>query len=273
MKTSVKLKIFNTISKAEEDDKHSNYFDNFIIVLILLNVLAVLLETVESLDQQYGQFFHRFEIFSVVIFTIEYLLRLWTCTYDERYLHPVRGRLKYMISWEAIVDLMAILPFYLPFILAFDSRSIRALRLFRLLRLFKLGRYSNAVMLLGKVIQYRKEQLIITFSGVMILLIISSTFMYYIEKEAQPVDFSSIPSTMWWGVATLTTVGYGDVTPITPLGKFFGAFIAILGIGAFAVPAGILATGFESALGKKGKKKLTCPKCGHTFKVKEKHIH
>lgn len=266
-KYSLKLRLFNIINKAESGDRLSKALDLFIIWLILLNVLAVLVETVDSVGGPYQNFFRYFEYFSIAIFTVEYLLRLWTCTYDEQYMHPTWGRLRYIFSWSSLIDLLAIIPFYLPVLLSFDSRGVRALRLFRLLRLLKLGRYSKAVKSLGNVLKDRKEELVITFSGVMVLLVISSTFMYYIENEAQPGQFSSIPATMWWGVATLTTVGYGDITPVTDWGKFLGAVIAILGIGAFAVPAGILATGFESVVHKRKSVRTVCPECGHEHTV------
>lgn len=257
MGNKTKEKILRTLDKGEESDKLSKGFDTFIMALILLNVAAVIVETVESIHVRYGDFFDYFEVFSVVIFSIEYLVRLWACTAIEKYKHPVWGRLKYMISVEAIIDLLAIIPFYLPFLLNHaDGRIIRILRLLRLFRLFKLGRYSMAFGLVTNVIKKRKEELVVTLTLLVILLIFASTLMYYIENEPGRDGFQSIPETMWWGVATLTTVGYGDVYPITPLGKLLGAIIAVLGVGLFALPAGIIAAGFESELsGRKKKKK------------------
>jgi len=150
-----------------------------------------------------------------------------------------------------MIDLFAILPFYLPMIIPLDLRFIRAVRLFRLFRLFKLGRYSKALLLLKKVLKEKKEELILIIFVVILLLIIFSSLMYFIEKEAQPEAFSSIPEAMWWGIITLTTVGYGDVYPITPLGKIIGALIAFLGIGIFALPAGILASGLVEIVRRK----------------------
>ena len=248
-------RILSTIDKGDESDLLSRRFDSFIMTLIVLNVLAVILETVESLRSQYELVFLYFEIFSVVIFTLEYIIRLWTCTVIEKYRHPVWGRIKYIFSAGAIIDLLAILPFYLPYVIAADGRFLRSLRLFRLMRIFKLGRYSTAFQMIIRVIKSRKEELVITFTMVVVLLILASSLMYYIEHEAQPEVFTSIPATMWWGVATLTTVGYGDVYPITPLGKLLGAFIAILGIGVFALPAGIIASSFESEINKSKKNK------------------
>lgn len=247
-------RILKTIDKGDETDVVSRRFDIFIMTLIVLNVIAVIIETVESIQTEYASFFYYFEIFSVVVFSIEYIIRLWTCTVIMKYEHPFWGRVKYIFSPVAIIDLLAILPFYLPFFIAVDARSLRVLRLFRLMRIFKLGRYSMAFQMIVRVVKNRKEELMITFTMVVVLLILSSSLMYYIENEAQPDVFTSIPATMWWGVATLTTVGYGDVYPITPLGKLLGAFIAILGIGVFALPAGIIASSFESEINQRNKK-------------------
>lgn len=148
-----------------------------------------------------------------------------------------------------MIDLFAILPFYLP-VFGIDLRFVRALRLMRLLRLLKLGRYSESIRTLGRVITYKKEQLISTLIALLIMLTVASSLMYYAEHEAQPEAFSSIPSAMWWGVATLTTVGYGDVYPVTALGRFLGTLVAMLGIGIFALPAGIIASGFEEEIQK-----------------------
>lgn len=256
MAQTTKEKVLRTLDKGEDSDRLSKAFDTFIMVLIMLNVVAVIIETVESIHDRFDLWFDYFEIFSVIIFSLEYLVRLWACTAKEKYRHPVWGRLRYMISTEAIIDLLAIIPFYLPILIGHsDGRMIRVLRLLRLFRLFKLGRYSFAFTLITDVLKKRKEELVVTLTLLIVLLIFASTFMFYIENNANPESFKSIPQTMWWGVATLTTVGYGDVYPITPLGKLLGAVIAILGVGLFALPAGIIAAGFESELSKKKKKK------------------
>jgi len=257
MSYTAKQKILRTLDKADDKDILSKRFDQFIMALILLNVAAVIIETVDSIQSNYKLVFEYFEIFSVIVFSIEYLIRVWACTAIEKYKHPVWGRLKYMISVEAIIDLLAILPFYLPYLINHaDGRIIRVLRLFRLFRIFKMGRYSLAFSLITTVIKKRREELVVTLTLLLILLIFASTLMYYIEYEPDKAGFQSIPETMWWGVATLTTVGYGDVYPITALGKLLGAVIAILGVGLFALPAGIIAGGFESELrGKKKEKK------------------
>lgn len=254
MSKITKEKVLKTLDKGDESDKISQGFDKFIMTLILLNVAAVILETVESIHVKYEVAFEYFEIFSVIIFSLEYLVRLWACTAEEKYKHPVWGRLRYMVSTEAIIDLLAIVPFYLPLLINHgDGRILRILRLFRLFRIFKMGRYSLAFGLVTTVLKKRKEELTVSLTLLIVMLIFASSLMYYIENEPGRDGFESIPETMWWGVATLTTVGYGDVYPITPLGKLLGAVIAILGVGLFALPAGIIASGFESELSEKKK--------------------
>lgn len=262
MTQKAKNRIFEILEVASAGDLPSRMFDVFIMSLISLNVIAVILESVKNLSSQYMLFFRMFEIFSIAIFTIEYFLRLWTCTIDRRFNHPAIGRLRFAVTPLAIVDLMAILPFYLPMIIPLDLRFVRAVRLFRLFRLFKMGRYSESLKTLGNVLKAKKEELLIAVFVVLILLVIASSLMYFVENEVQQQAFSSIPAAMWWGVATLTTVGYGDVYPVTPAGKLLGAIIAILGIGMFALPTGILASGFVEEIQKRRGKRKICPHCG-----------
>jgi voltage-gated potassium channel len=261
----IQQRIYELLEVAHPDDTPSRITDLFLFVLIALNVLAVIFETVDDLATQYATVFLFFEVFSVAVFTVEYVLRLWTCTKDERYAHPLGGRLKFAASWSAIVDLLAILPFFLPMFLAIDLRMIRALRFFRLLRFLKLSRYSESMRIFGKVLRSERAELMIALFVAGVLLVIGSSFLYIVEHDAQPDKFSSIPAAMWWGVATLTTVGYGDVAPITPIGRFLGAIVAIMGVGMFALPAGILASGFAREMGKRRKDSDVCPHCGESL--------
>jgi len=150
-----------------------------------------------------------------------------------------------------LIDLLAILPFYLPMIIPLDLRFIRAIRLLRLFRIFKIGRYSKSLNVLKDVIRNKKEELVLIIFVVLIMLVIFSSLMYFVERDVQPEAFASIPHAMWWAIITLTTVGYGDVYPITVLGKILGAMIAFLGIGMFALPAGILGSGLIEAIQKR----------------------
>ncbi len=253
---SIKTKVYKLITSEPQTKGIGNLFFNFFLMaLIVANVIMVILESIQWIYLPNELFFNTFEMISLAIFTVEYILRLWTCTEKPQYQMAIQGRVNYAKTPMAIIDLLAIIPFYLPFLIPIDLRFLRILRLFRLIRLFKLGRYSYALNLLKRSFTKEKEILIISFFILIILLIMASSLMYYVEYEAQPDTFSSIPTTMWWAIATLTTVGYGDIYPITPLGKFIGAFIAILGIGMFAIPTGVLATAFiEEIQNKNGEK-------------------
>jgi voltage-gated potassium channel len=246
----------------EPGDKDSKYFDPFIMGLIILNVVAVTLSTVHTLYLRYAVYFDYFELFSVAVFSVEYILRLWSCTINPRFQDPIRGRLRYMVTPMAIVDLVAVLPFYIPLIFP-DLRFLRAIRLLRLFRMLKMVRYSESLKTFTEVLRLKKEELGVMFFIILMLLIVASAMIYEAEHDAQPEAFSSIPASMWWGVVTLTTVGYGDIYPITPLGKLIGTVVVILGIGLFALPAGILASGFMEVLQQKQKRERTvCPYCG-----------
>jgi voltage-gated potassium channel len=261
MPFSLRRKIYLLIASREGRTPLDKIINAGIIALILLNTLAVILESVDACYESYRQFFLWFETFSVIVFSIEYVLRVWTCPEA-----PPRGkrqltRIKYIFSPGAIIDLIAVLPFYLPMLIGFDFRFLRVFRLIRFFRFFKLGRYMNASKVIGKVFSSKKEELVLSFFITLFLIIAASSIMYFVEHDAQPDKFSSIPETMWWSVATLTTVGYGDVYPVTILGKILTAFISILGIGMFALPAGILASGFSDEF-RNIRKKRFCPGCG-----------
>jgi voltage-gated potassium channel len=258
----VKARVNAVLEGTSSGGTGSSVFAVFITTLILLNVLAVVLATVEPVAARIGLALHWFEVFSIAVFSIEYLLRVWSCTAQDRYAHPVFGRLRYVVSPMALVDLLAVLPFYAPFLIRVDLRFLRALRLLRLTRILKLGRYSESLKTVTRVIRAKKEQLSVAVFVVAIMLVVASSAMYYLEHEAQPKSFSSIPAAMWWGVVTLTTVGYGDVYPVTVAGKVLGAVIAFLGLGLFALPAGILASGFAEELQDRREAKKTCPHCG-----------
>ncbi|HNT81086.1 MAG TPA: ion transporter [Bacteroidia bacterium] len=262
MYSTIKKRIFILLDPAEGGSLWDKFIDSFIVTLIVLNVLAVMLETVDSLFIEYGLIFRQFEVFSVGVFTLEYALRVWTCTFLENYKHPIVGRVKYIMSIGSLIDLIAIAPFFMPFTKIYDFRFVRIFRLLRFLRVFKLGRYLNATKVVSNVLKEKKEELVLCLIITITLIVVASSFMYFVEHDAQPIKFSSIPETMWWSVTTLTTVGYGDVIPITGLGRVLTSCISILGIGMFALPAGILASGFSAEFQKLKKHKNVCPHCG-----------
>ncbi len=237
-------------------------FVRFIYILIILNVFFLILESYKELHQDWALFFKVFEIISVIIFTIEYLLRVWVANLKAEKNQSWKYRLKFIFSAYGLIDLLAILPFYLPFIFPFDLRITRILRLFRMLRVFKLGRYSKSLKLIQSVLKDTKSELSMTVFVAFILLVFSSTLMYYVEHDVQPEKFASIGHSFWWAVATLTTVGYGDVYPITGLGKVLSAVIALIGIGFVALPTGIISSAFIDKVQAAKKEKRKCPHCG-----------
>jgi len=228
----------------------------------------VILETVEDIHAKYRKFFYLVEIISIIIFTIEYILRILVCTINRRYSAPISGRIKFIFTPYALVDLLSILPFYLPILIPFDLRFIRSVRLFRIIRIMKLGRYSESVSYIINVFKLKKEELYITYFILILLLIIFSSLIYFSEHVAQPNNFSSIPTSLWWGIMTLTTIGYGDIYPITVMGKVIAGMIAIIGIGMFALPAGIFASGFMEEMQRKNKNEKICPHCGKSLDKK-----
>ncbi len=272
-------KLFLTLEVAHPDDKMSQIFDYFFVGFIILNVLAVCLGTVDSIKANHEQIFYRFEVFSILFFTVEYLLRLWCCTISHKYRHPLWGRIRYILSPLALIDLFVILPLYLP-LKTTDLRFARSLRLFQFLRFLKLSRYLKSLKMLGEVLANRQEELVSTVITVMMLLLFSGSLIYFAEHEAQPEQFPHIPAAMWWAVVTLTTVGYGDVYPVTLLGRILGGIVAILGVGIVALPAGIVATSFAEVLEKKKQKQKpklkSCPHCGKPLNqrpAKKKKTH
>lgn len=254
-------RIWEVVELAAAGDWASKVFDIFIISMILLNIAAVIVGSLEGFSERYSNLLDLFEILSVAIFTAEYLLRVWACTSKPMFSHPIWGRLKFCLTFAAVVDAMAVLPFYLPFILGADFRFLRIMRLFRITRILKLGRYSASLQLIGRVMRNKKEGLMVTITVALILLITVSCLMFYLEHEAQPEAYPSIPAAMWWGVVTLTTVGYGDVYPMTACGKLLAGLAAFLGVGLFALPTAILGMGFLEEIKKKPVLK-NCPHCG-----------
>ncbi len=258
---SWRRRTWQIVELAAAGDTPSRVFDVAILVLIFLNVVAVIVGSVAAAQARFGLFLEVFEVVSVIVFTVEYAARLWSCTVDPRFAHGVTGRIRYAFRPMMIIDLLAIVPFYLP-LWAIDLRSLRVLRLLRVIRVAKIGRYYSSLELIRQVFRSKKEELVLTSCLMGLLLVVSSSVLYYCENETQPDVFSSIPATMWWAVATLTTVGYGDMYPVTVAGRLCAGVIAILGIGMFALPTGILGAGFVEAIQKSKEPHGRCPHCG-----------
>ncbi len=235
----------------------------FLITLILLNLIAVILETEPEIYNSNKNFFHYFDLISVIIFSIEYVLRVWSCTHEKKYHHWFWGRLKYMYSWEGLIDLAAILPYFLHIMQVLDLRSLRLLRLLRFFRIFRLTSYMKSSQVIINVFKTRMQELLLSLILSMGLIIISACLVYYAEHFAQPEKFKSIPRTLWWSVVTLTTTGYGDMVPETLVGRLLTGFIMLIGVAFFALPAGIITAGFLEEMRKQRKpKSQNCPHCG-----------
>ena len=250
--TAYRTKVAALLAGQGAYQKAGGYLDAFLITLIMINVVAIVLESVPELTAQYHHHFLLLEVISVGIFAIEYLLRLWSCVEQtgdkELNTSNSRKRIKYLFSPLALIDLMAILPSLLMVFFAFDLRFLRVIRLFRI---FKLTRYSRAMQLLLAAFKQEGSSLLAAFFIMSVVLIMASCGIYLLEHDVQPDKFGSIPESMWWAMATLTTVGYGDVVPITPIGRFFGGVITLLSMGMVAIPTGLLASSFAEQLRKR----------------------
>lgn len=236
----------------------------------MLNVLAIVLASYDAIETQLHVYLDVFETISVVIFSAEYLLRLWSAPLLFPHLSTLKARIRFVFSFYGFMDLLAVLPFYLPALEHLDLRFMRALRLLRLARLFKLNRHSSNVRMLGDILQEKKRDLYAVLSTVLIILVISASLMYNIEKEIKPEAFPNIGAAFWWALATLTTIGYGDIVPLTSWGRFLSGIIAFCGIAIVALPTGILSAAFTEKISeqKKSEEKTHqksakfCPHCG-----------
>lgn len=207
---SLKARLHDQMDGRDVHTTSERTFVAAMSALIIVNTIAVILETEPEVYVGREAIFRALEVFSVGVFSVEYLIRLWACTVEPRYSHPVWGRFRYVFSFMGLVDLAAVLPFYLPRFGA-DLRLLRLFRLVRFGRVLKLGRYTRAMQIFQRVVMAKRAELYIAFAITSVLLVIAASLMYFAERVAQPGAFSSILSSMWWAVMTMTTVGYGDV--------------------------------------------------------------
>ncbi len=258
----IKKKIYNLLQPGEQESRAEKIVDCFILLLIIINAGIIIADTF-SLPKATKAVFGKIETITVVIFTIEYLLRLWTAEYLYPKLPKGKAYIKYLFSIMAIVDLFAILPFYLPYVFPVNLMVLRVLRVVRLLRIFKVNRYTHSLETIANVFKRKASYLISAIFVLGILMVVSSVLMYSLENPVQPHVFKNAFSGLWWSVVTFTTVGYGDIYPITAAGKVLGAIISVLGIGLVAVPTGIIAAGFTEEMECQNKEeKKYCPYCG-----------
>jgi voltage-gated potassium channel len=235
------------LDHTEPDDPAAKLLAAALVVLITANVVAIVLKSEARIDAVWHSWLDGFEVVSVALFTVEYLFRVWSAVESGhgRYRRPLLGRLRYMLSPLALVDLVAIFPFYLSFMIPVD---LLFMRVFRMFLIFKLTRYQASMNLLARVLRNEAGPIAAAIFVLMMLLVVAASFAFLAEHKAQPTVFASIPDAMWWAIVTMTTVGYGDMVPITPFGKLVGGVIAIIGLGMVALPAGLLASGFSEQL-------------------------
>jgi voltage-gated potassium channel len=238
---------YEVLEHGSVGDRAVRLTSGLIIVLILVNVLAVVLESVPRYEAALGELFAAIELLSLVVFTLEYALRIWAAPEHAAYrdLKPQSARLRYAMSTNGLIDLVSVLPFWVAFV---APSELRIIRLFRVVRFLKLARYSPALRSLLEALYVERRAL---FGCAVILAgatLISATFMHLAERDAQPDKFGTIPDAMWWSVVTLGTIGYGDVVPVTPLGKLVAAITILWGLVMIALPVGIIATAFSEQI-------------------------
>ncbi|MDX1399213.1 MAG: ion transporter [Oceanospirillum sp.] len=241
----LRQRIFHLLDGEMALSAAGKLINGFIIALIVINVAMVIAETVPEVNSEYHTTFHYLELFSVAIFTIEYLIRIWVSAENPKYGPGLKGKLRYMLSPIALIDLIVILPFYLSLFVSID---LRYLRLLRLLRLLKLSHYIRSMDVFLKVVRSEMGSLASAVFAVLVLVVLAACIMFALEHKAQPEAFKSVLDAIWWAVVTLTTVGYGDITPVTAGGKILAIMIMLLGVGTVALPAGMLAARFSEEL-------------------------
>lgn len=239
----LKKRTFEIIEKGEKGDTISKIFDIFILILICVNVLSVFVETFK-ISSRVRTILSDIELFSIIIFSIEFILRVWTAEFLYENLSPIKSKIKYIFSFMALIDLFAILPFYIPFVIKVDLRVLRILRLFRLSRIVKANRYTKSLQKVIDVIKDKSAELFSAILMLFILMLISSVLIYYIESPAQPDVYTNALSGLWWSIAIFTSVWLGDIYPITAAGKILCALMAVFGVAIIAVPTGIISSGF-----------------------------
>lgn len=242
---TLRQKVFSILNDDEYSGEMHSVVDTALVGLICVSVLMVILESVEAVESAYSVYFHALDLFSVAVFSLEYALRLYSSAENNAGEGPITNRFHFMTSASGMIDLLAILPFYLSFIIAVD---LRFLRVMRLLRILKLTRYSTAMSTVIEVLEEELPALSAAFFVLVLITVFSASLLYLVEHAAQPDKFSSIPQAMYWAVITLTSIGYGDIYPITPLGQVLTMVMACVGLGMIALPTGILATGFTEKL-------------------------
>ncbi len=257
---SLRKKIFFIIDDHKSKKTLNKLFHGLLFFLIVLSSINLILESVDSIQSVYSGYLIYIEIFTVFFFSIEYFLRIYTCVEMPKYKNSYfLGRIRYLLTPLMIIDLLSLLPMYF-FMFTANYSNFYIFGAFRILRLFKAVRYLNAFKLIGQVFIIKKDQLLIAFTFIFFAFIVFSCFIYVAEFRKQPEIFSSIPKSMWYAISTITTVGYGDMVAITPLGKIISGIMSISGWLLFAIPTSILTSGFLKTY--LNDQKQSCPHCG-----------
>jgi voltage-gated potassium channel len=244
--SDLRRRLYHELEPVHRDTGLS-MLNRFIVVVILVSVAFVIVESEHEVYDSHPVFFHAIEILFGLVFLVEYVARIWVAAEDPRYSDGLRGRLRYAMTPSAVIDLLAVTPLFLH-VMGAEAYVIRILRVVRVLRLAKLGRFTIATRALSHAVHARRYELMISFGVAIFILVLTSTLMYIVEGPRQPENFGSIPRSMWWAIATLTTVGYGDVVPLTTPGRILGGITAVTGVGLIAMPAGILAAAMSDAI-------------------------
>lgn len=255
---TLRAKLYRALEPKSTDRERLSTINRVLVFLVLSSFVLLALETEPSIDESGQNLLGGLNLALVIIFAFEYCVRIWAAGEDPEY-RGVKGRIRYMFSFYAIADLAAFLPELILMVIAGDNvdpRTLAVLKAFRLFRLFKLARYVPAFGLLGEAVKRAGSQLLTSLFLALALVYISAITLYLIEGQTQPEAFGSIPRAIWWAIATLTTVGYGDVYPITPIGRIAASAIALAGIGVVALPAGVFASAFSDIIREESEQKL-----------------
>lgn len=248
----VRKRVFGIIQIGNVEDLPSRTFDIFIIIAIMLNLIAMMLSTFDGLSS-ISPILDCIDTVTVLIFTVEYVLRFWTARELYPKASPFMARVRFFFSFYGLVDLLTILPFFLPLIFPYGAVAFRMLRVLRILRLFRIRSGYDAFNVIIDVLKRKRGQLLSSIAMVLILMVASSLCMYSLEHDAQPEAFANAFSGIWWSVSTLLTVGYGDIYPVTELGKIMAIIISFLGVGMVAIPTGIISAGFVELYSKENR--------------------
>ncbi len=237
-------RLFKMVSVGVIDDRINQCYDVVSIGALLLNLAAAFANTYDTLHFRYGDVFALIETVTVVFFAIDYVLRLVTAKFLYSEVKEATAIRKYMLSFDGIVDVLSFVPYFLPVFFPAGVSAFRMIRAVRILRLFRINAYYDSLNVIAEVLVRKRQQLLSSVFIILVLMLGSSLCMYSIEHTLQPDVFQNAFSGLWWSVSTLLTVGYGDIYPITTIGKLFGIFISFLGVGMVAIPTGIISAGF-----------------------------